>query len=76
MVKITSVHDNIIEGLVKARCSVGYYKVRIRINGFKIVESECECGNKICRHAIQLYLHYIRVKGNDNNDKTFRGNST
>ncbi|QGA67706.1 hypothetical protein GFS33_01735 [Sulfolobus sp. E11-6] len=70
MIIITAMNNNIVEGLVSARCAVGYYKVKIKVNGFKIVDSECECGQKFCRHTVQLYLHYIRVRNNDNHNKT------
>ncbi|WP_231961231.1 MULTISPECIES: hypothetical protein [Sulfolobaceae] len=62
MIKITSVNGNIIEGLVPARCALGYYHVKVRISGYKIESSECECGEKICKHAIQLFLHYQRTR--------------
>lgn len=70
MIIITSIDNNIVEGLVGARCAAGHYKVKIKINEFKIVDSECECGQKFCRHTVQLYLHYMRVKNNVNHHKT------
>ncbi|MEM0015483.1 MAG: hypothetical protein QW550_04475 [Saccharolobus sp.] len=75
MIKITRISSNSIEGLVGARCANGYYHVKIRLNGFKIIDSECECGEKFCRHAIQLQLHYVSAVRNDNNCKASRRNS-
>ncbi|WP_338600179.1 hypothetical protein V6M85_11455 [Sulfolobus tengchongensis] len=72
MIRIISINSNSIEGFVDARCATGSYHVKIRIDGFKIIESECECGEKFCRHAVQLYLHYMRVRSNANHDKTLR----
>ncbi|AKA73645.1 hypothetical protein SULI_06710 [Saccharolobus solfataricus] len=72
MIIITSINNNLIEGFVGARCVAGYYKVRIKIDGFKIIYSECECGQKFCRHAIQLFMHYMRVRDHVSNYKTIR----
>ena len=49
-----------VEGLVPAKCALGYYHVKIRVQGFRLLESECECKEKICPHAIKLYMAYIR----------------
>lgn len=51
-----------VEGLVPARCAVGYYKVRIRVHDFKLLDSHCDCGEKICPHAIKLEMAYFRKK--------------
>ena len=51
-----------VEGLVPAKCAIGFYRVKIRIQGFKLIDSECECGQKICPHAIKLQMTYIRMR--------------
>jgi len=32
-----------VEGLVPAKCALGYYHVKIKVQGFKLLKSECEC---------------------------------
>jgi len=51
-----------VEGLVPGRCAVGFYHVKIRIQGFKLIDSECECKEKICSHTIKLQMAYIRKR--------------
>ena len=51
-----------VEGLVPAKCAVGFYRVKIKLQGFKLIDSECECGQKICSHAIKLQMAYIRKR--------------
>ncbi|BDC18447.1 hypothetical protein [Acidianus sp. HS-5] len=74
MTKILNIKDTpngkIIEGLVPAKCIVGFYKVRIRVINSKMVESECNCGSTLCPHAVKLYLFYMaHVKRNENSIK-------
>lgn len=62
ILKVEKLNDVIeVEGLVPAKCVVGYYNVRIKIRGFKIIESNCQCGQPICQHAVKLQLAYLRV---------------
>lgn len=71
MTRILSIKDTpegrIIEGLVPAKCIVGFHKVRIKVINSKMVESECSCGSTLCPHAVKLYLFYMaHVKRNEN----------
>ncbi|BCU69151.1 hypothetical protein [Stygiolobus caldivivus] len=65
-VRITRVveKNNIVEveGLVPARCAVGYYNVKLKIQGFKIIESKCDCGQSFCSHAVKLHLAFLRSR--------------
>ncbi|AWR96422.1 hypothetical protein DFR86_01905 [Acidianus sulfidivorans JP7] len=63
MSKIISLKDSadgvIVDGLVPAKCIVGYYKVRIKVKGSKLIDSQCSCGSTLCPHAVKLYLFYM-----------------
>jgi hypothetical protein len=48
-----------ISGLVPARCYTRPLKVEIVIEGLKLADSNCECGERLCRHARTLYLEYF-----------------
>ncbi|BFH72424.1 hypothetical protein SJAV_03680 [Sulfurisphaera javensis] len=65
-IKILSVtkKDNLyeVEGLVPAKCAVGYYHVKIKLQGFRIIESKCDCGENFCTHAIKLEFAYVKMK--------------
>ncbi|PVU70603.1 hypothetical protein DDW09_02125 [Sulfolobus sp. SCGC AB-777_L09] len=50
----------IVEGLVPARCALGYYHVVIKVEGMRLVESRCECRQPLCSHAVKLHLAFIR----------------
>lgn len=62
---IRTVNDGrqvIVEGLVPSRCSLKPRHVILHLEGFKLVDSECECGDKLCRHARLLYLEYFKSR--------------
>ncbi|MCY0850598.1 SWIM zinc finger family protein [Sulfuracidifex metallicus] len=63
MIRILNSKGKQIEGEVAAKCAMGYYKVTIIVDEGKLVDSSCECGEKICKHAIKLYMRYMRLKG-------------
>ena len=51
-----------VEGFVPSRCSLKPRHVVLYLEGFKLVDSECECGEKLCRHARLLYLEYFKSR--------------
>ncbi|BBG24256.1 SWIM zinc finger family protein [Sulfuracidifex tepidarius] len=62
-VRILKLDKQEVEGEVASKCAMGYYRVKIKIDNGKIVQSECECGEKMCKHAVKLYLRFMRLKG-------------
>ncbi|GAA5418456.1 hypothetical protein [Sulfurisphaera tokodaii] len=51
-----------IEGLVPARCTLGYYHVKVTVKGFRLIDSSCECGEKLCPHAVKLEMAFFRKR--------------
>ncbi|AEB95380.1 MULTISPECIES: SWIM zinc finger family protein [Metallosphaera] len=57
-----------VEGTVPARCSLSGFKVKIVLEGVRIVDGKCECGSYPCQHISKLYVRYMRYK-NENKVK-------
>ncbi len=62
-VRISKIGTDEVEGEVASKCALGYYKVKIRVENGKLMDSKCECGEKMCKHAVKLYLRFMRLRG-------------